>query len=131
MVRQQGGFTLMETIVALVVFSSVFVALYKGIEKGGGSIRRANMEATASTVALSRLASAGIEIPLHNGQTYTGEEDQFSWRMSIQQLAAPDGEIAARAKAAAFWVDVEVSWREGARRVLRSANYRSLKLGMR
>ncbi len=129
--RQQGGFTLMETIVALVVFSSIFVALYKGLEKGGSSIRQASMEAAASTLARSRLASAGIEFPLRNGQVYTGEDDRFSWRMSIRRVGVPDGEFAAQSKAAAYWVNVEISWREGARQVFRTANFKTLKLGSR
>ena len=131
MVRQQGGFTLMETIVALVLFSSIFVALYKGLEKGGVSIRQSGMEAAASTLALSLLASAGIENALENGQLYSGVEDRFAWRMSIRQAGGPDDRTAAPSKAATFWVDVEVSWREGARQELRTASYRTLKLGLR
>ncbi len=131
MIRQQGGFTLMETIVALVLFSSIFVALYKGLEKGGASIRQSRMEAAASTLALSLLASAGIEKSLENAQFLTGAEDRFSWTMNIRQASGLDALAAAPSKAATFWVDVEVSWRDGPRQELRTASYRTLKLGLR
>jgi prepilin-type N-terminal cleavage/methylation domain-containing protein len=131
MVRQQGGFTLMETIVALVLFSSIFIALYKGLEKGGASIRQSGMDAAASTLALSLLASAGVENALANGQVYSGVEDRFSWRMSVRQAGELDTAADASSKATTFWVDVEISWREGARQEPRTASYRTLKLGLR
>lgn len=128
--RRQGGFTLMETIVALVVFSSIFVALYQAISRGSRSIRHANRDAAATTLAFSRLASAGIETALKDGQEYSGEEDRFFWRMSVRRLGAPD-EVPSQTKAAVFVVVVEVNWRDGASQSARSLRFKTLKLGLR
>ena len=128
--RGQGGFTLMETIVALVVFSSVFVAMYQVIAGGSRSLRHANFDAAATTLALSRIASAGIETALKDGQEFSGRDDPFSWRVSVQRRADSD-DVASLPKVAAFWVNVEVNWREGALQTIRTVKFKTLKLGAR
>ena len=128
--RGQDGFTLMETIVALVVFSSVFVALYQAIAGGSQSLRHANLDGAATTLALSRIASAGIETALKDGQEFAGNENPFSWRVSVQRRADSE-DVASQPKIAAFWVDVEVNWREGALQTIRTVKFKTLKLGAR
>lgn len=128
--RAQGGFTLMETIVALVVFSSVFIAMYQAIAGGSRSLRHANLDAAATTLALSRIASAGIETALKDGQEFFGTEDPFSWRVSVQRRADAE-DVAPLPKVAAFWVNVEVNWREGALQTTRTVKFKTLKLGAR
>jgi prepilin-type N-terminal cleavage/methylation domain-containing protein len=129
--RGQGGFTLMETIVALVVFSSVFVAMYQAMAGGSRSLRHANLDAAATTLALSRMASAGIETALKDGQEFSGTEDPFWWRVSVQRRADDFDDVAPLPKVAAFWVNVEVNWREGTLQTIRTIKFKTLKLGAR
>ena len=138
--RRRGGtsgFSLIEVIVALVVFSSVFVALYRGLAGGGRAVQRANLEAQATRIAVSRLAVAGIGQPLADGQTYVGEDDRFSWRVSVQRYVDPaDAEqftlqrtFSGDATIRAFWVDVDVSWQAAGGARTDAVRLRTLKLG--
>lgn len=131
------GFSLIEVIVALVVFSSVFLALYRGIIGGGRAVQRANLEAEATRIAVSQLAAAGIVAPLVDGQSYTGEQDRYSWRISVQRYADPSEaeqftlqrSRSGKANVSGYWVDAEVSWRAGGLARLDAIRLRTLKLG--
>ncbi len=135
--RRAGGFSLIEVIVALAVFTSVFVALYRGITGGGRAVQRANLEAQATRIAVSRLAAAGIGASLSDGQAYTGEDDRYSWRVSVQRFVDPaepeqftlQRTFAREPQVSAFWVEAEVSWRAGALARIDVVRLRTLKLG--
>ena len=120
----------METIVALVLFSSVVVALYGGLIGAGRSIRLADQEAAATAVAVARLASAGVETPLAEGQEFTGENKGLRWRMTVERMVRPD-DPPLQSKLLAYWVTVDVTWGDGPATAARRVQMRTLKLGLK
>lgn len=127
--RRQRGTSLMEAIVALVLFSSVMVALYQAMAAGGRSIRRADQAVAATAVAVARLASAGIEVALADGQEMTGEENGFQWRMAVQRYAGTD-ERTAQSRLIAYLVTVDVTWSDRGP-TPRSVQLQTVKLGLK
>ncbi|MCL4766558.1 MAG: prepilin-type N-terminal cleavage/methylation domain-containing protein [Hyphomicrobiaceae bacterium] len=126
MARQEDGFTLIEIIVAIVVLSSVVVALLEGLSLGWRGARTAEMELAALSVAKARLASAGIETPLQEGRWTGTAADGFRWVVTAVREPAQDAPAAAPAR---YWVTVEVAWRAGPWSRTRSLELATLKLG--
>jgi prepilin-type N-terminal cleavage/methylation domain-containing protein len=123
--RFDSGFTLMETIVALVIFSSVFFAIYNGMAGGWRGVRQAKSDAAAINLARAKLAAAGVETALSDGTEDSGDEDGYSWHIGVQGYPLPD---AAQTELAAYWLSIEVNWRNTPISPLRSVTLRTLKL---
>ena len=115
---------------ALVVLSSVFLALYQAFAGGARGIRQANMNAAAVEIARAKLASVGIETALRDGLDASGTEDRYTWHLSAQRYVVP-ADQQPQSNVAAYWVDVEVSWRDGALQSLRTVHLRKLQLGLK
>ena len=122
------GFTLIETLVALALFAGIFAALSAGISGGSRGVRLARMDLTAAMLARAKLAAIGVEAPMADGQRESGEENGFTWGVSVQQYVRQDTEFR-ETEFKAYWVTVDVSWREGPIRPLRSIQLKGLKLG--
>lgn len=111
--RRQSGFTLVEIVVAFVLLSLVMVT---GFEIFSGGMRRAgDLEdrAQALVVAQSRLALAGLEQPLAEGQTQGESEDRrYRWTMSVAQFeeTLQDPAKASTSAHMLMRVDVRVAW---------------------
>ena len=130
MSRRQNGFTLFETIIALVVFSFAFVSFCRGLAGGSWSSRIANSEAAAMAVASAQLAAAGIETALKDVGDYNGVDGPYSWRVRFAPApVARDRD--ALSGVVGYWVDVDVIWREGPLQKPRTVQLRTLKLGFR
>ena len=124
---RQAGFTLMETIVALVVFAAVVVALERGTATGWRGLRLAQMDAGALALARARLASAGIDSELADESVQSGEEDRYEWRLAVRKYAPPEG-VAVPQRLAGYWVNVAVSWRDRPAGPPRTIELQTLKL---
>jgi general secretion pathway protein I len=123
--RGEEGFTLIETLVALIIMIGVATMLYRGFSGGLRAANTADEAEAALLVAQSRLAALGIEAPIATGEQ-EGRDGSVSWRVAVRPYAAAPDEAAAGPKA--FWATVTVAWQEkrGARRSLRLT---TLKLG--
>ena len=128
MADSDRGFTLVETLVALVLLGSVFAVLSNSFAGGMRGVRTARMDATATMLARAKLATAGTVSALSEGQDVVGSDAGFEWRVSAKPYQRPDTD-ARDTEPAAFWVTVDVSWREGATQQLRSVQLKGLKLG--
>jgi general secretion pathway protein I len=117
----EDGFTLMETLVALFIMISAATLLYRGFAAGMAAAGAADAQQAALTVAKSRLASAGPEIPLEPGH-YEGVEDGAAWAMDVRLYAGQEG------KPQAYWVTVTVNWQDRSARAPRSLHLTTLKL---
>jgi prepilin-type N-terminal cleavage/methylation domain-containing protein len=139
--RNQAGFTLIEMIIALALFSGVFVLLNQGLTANWQGKRRADQDVTAVALATAQLASAGIELPLVEGARTTGQQGVFSWELKIEKYVEPSEDAAKEFLAgdsarrtigpavAAYWVAIEVSWPSGPLQKPRTLRLRTLKLG--
>jgi len=121
----ESGFTLMETIVALVLFSSVFFVLYNGLAGGWRGVRFAASDTLAVRLARAKLAAAGVDSPLADGAEASGDEAGFEWRMEAHIYPQPDD---AQTDLTAYWVTVEVSWQDAPLSPTRSLKLKTLKI---
>jgi prepilin-type N-terminal cleavage/methylation domain-containing protein len=119
------GFTLMETLVALVIFVACYLLIHEGLSLGWRGVRLAQSETSALQVAQGRLAAAGFDEPLSDGQR-SGETDGYAWTMDIRR--EDRGRMPAASQLSAFWVTVAVSWRDRSERHARSVQLTTMKL---
>ncbi len=114
MARRDGGFTLIEALVATAVFALVLSALYQGIAIGWRGLKKAGAEDTARAVLSQHLASSGVETPLQAATT-NGTTDGVAWHAEIRpyrDTSLNAGETPPQAYQG-FWIIVTVRWREG------------------
>ena len=123
-----NGFTLIETLVALAIFAGVFAALSAGLAGGTRGVRLARMDQAATMLAKAKLAAVGVETLLADAQQETGETDGFTWLVSVRQHVRPDSDVR-KTEPKAYWVTVEVSWRDGPLLQRRTIQLQSLMLG--
>ena len=64
---REDGFTLMETIVALIIFVACYVLIQQVLSLGWRGVSASQGELGALHVAQMRLAAAGVEAPLAEG----------------------------------------------------------------
>ena len=122
--KAEAGFTLIETLVALACFASVFVAVQYGIAKAIRAARIADAEADALEVARSVLQTVGTAIPMKDMET--GETKGLPWKIHVYKYD-PQPPSDTPAKIQGYWVDVEVRWR-AASTAERTLDLKTLKL---
>lgn len=127
--RSEAGFTLMETIVALVIFTTVVIALERGSALGWRSIRLAESERDALALARAKLASAGIDTQLSDDLDETGKDNRFQWHLLARKYDAPEGTTLSP-RLTAYWVSVAVSWRDRPVGPPRSVELKTMKLAV-
>jgi general secretion pathway protein I len=69
--------------------------------------------AVATLIAESRLAAAGIDIPLRPGDTSGTEGERFAWTVSVQDYQPWPGYRSATKGVDAYRVTVTVEWPNG------------------
>jgi general secretion pathway protein I len=103
--RRAQGFTLLEVLVALIVFALVVGILAQILRTGLRQSATSETTATATLLARSQLARVGTELPIEVGSV-EGEADGMHWRTAIT-LAAPPKE---QSELAGYRVEVTVAW---------------------
>ncbi|MGZ5032107.1 MAG: type II secretion system protein [Usitatibacter sp.] len=128
-----SGFTLIEVVVAFVLLSIVLAIAFEIFSNG---LRRAgdlDDYSSALVVAQTRLALAGAEEALKEGQTQGETEDRrFHWVVSItnSEFSAVEPGKVAPGGYALYRVEVKVAWR-GADAREHSMSLATLGLGQR
>lgn len=116
-VPRSGGFTLLELLLAFVVFALSFATV---LEILSGSLRntvRARHYSEAALTAQSLMDQVGLEIPLVMGYQGSGEEGDYHWEIDIFQYAglAEGFDVVALAELTQIellQVELQVSWGE-------------------
>jgi prepilin-type N-terminal cleavage/methylation domain-containing protein len=128
--RPDSGFTLVETLAGLVIFAAALLVAYQSFSAGWRGYRLAEAEAAAVSFAQSRLAAAGVEAPLVEGQRQHQTEEGLTWMIDVRRYGQSDEERFETAQSAldGFWITVEVSWREGRFQTPRQVSLTTLKL---
>ena len=112
---RNGGFTLLELLLAFVVFALGFATV---LEILSGSMRntvRARHYSEAALTAQSLMDQVGLEIPLQQGSSANGEAGEYKWELDISSYA-DSGEnalsvgLAELTSIELLQVDLAISW---------------------
>ena len=101
------GFTLLEILVALVIFALAFGVLAQIMQTGLRQSTVAQSLAGATSLARSELARVGIEVPLQVGAV-EGESEGLRWQTEIELVEEPSEDQSL----ALYQVQVTVAWGE-------------------
>lgn len=124
------GFTLLEVMLAFVIFALSFATVLEIMAGSMQSIRRANDETEVALVAQTLMDQVGIEIPLEESE-FTGEEmDRYRWQLGIYMYGSNDEdiyvqELAEMSGIALYQVTLDIEWDAG--RQVRSSHFSTIR----
>jgi len=124
-----SGFTLIETLVALVIFVAGYLLIYQSVSLGWRGAQVARTESAALRLAQARLAAAGVEARLQEGEQSGRTLDGYSWTMRTQHYHRPG--VDGSERLAGYWVTITVSWDGGVLHPARSLQLKTLRLAGR
>jgi general secretion pathway protein I len=84
---RRQGFTLVEVVVALVIFGLAFAVLARIVQTGVLQSGRAEAMTTATLLARSQLARIGADVPVAEGELEGDAGGGFRWRIVIRPAA--------------------------------------------
>src|SRR5512132_936752 len=79
------GFTLIEVVVALLIFGLAFAVVARIIQTGVFQSGRADAMTTATLLARSQLARIDADVPVAEGELDGDAGDGFHWRIVIRR----------------------------------------------
>jgi prepilin-type N-terminal cleavage/methylation domain-containing protein len=123
-----SGFTLIETLVALVIFVAGYLLVHHSVSVAWRGAQVAWAESAALRLAHARLAAAGVEVRLGEGEVAGETDDGFRWTLRTERYRRPGSDGVAE-RIAGYWVTVTVRWDGGVLQPARSLQLTTLKLG--
>lgn len=133
--RSSRGFTLLEVMLAFVIFALSFASVLEIMAGSMRGIRRASDDAQTALLAQSIMDSVGIEIPLEEGGYNGVELDRFQWQLDIYPFIPGDvneyaQDLAEVSGIELYKVVLDVEWETGNRpRNMRFSTIRSVLAG--
>lgn len=115
--RRNGGFTLLELLLAFMVFALSFATVMEILSGSMRNTVRARHYTEAALTAQSVMDQVGVEIPLEPGFMIKGESGDYRWELEIYEYQGAEGEfnaveLAELTQIALLQVDLYVSWGE-------------------
>jgi general secretion pathway protein I len=110
---RQTGYTLIEVLVAFMILALALTVLMRIFSGGLRNVSVSSDYAMATLIAESRLAAAGIDVPLRPGETSGTEGERFEWTLSVQDYQPRPGYRSAAKGVDAYRVTVTVEWPNG------------------
>jgi general secretion pathway protein I len=105
--RDQGGFTLLEVLLAFAILSVAVVAVIQGFAQGLRLLKTAGDHQQA--VLLADQKTRELVVPVEGRDQ--GKEGSFDWERTVTVVPAPDlTRTPATAKWHVYRIDVKVSW---------------------
>ena len=110
-----AGFTLLEVLLAFVIFALSFAVILEILSGSMLSTTRARTYSEAALLAQSLVDMVGTDIPLEEGSMAGEAPGGYDWVLSIS-LYQPEFdddrvlELAEFSGTTLFWVDLEVGW---------------------
>lgn len=115
------GFTLLEVMLAFVVFALSFAAVLEIMAGSMRSVMRASDDTDVALLAQSLMDNVGSEIPIEEG-TFSGTSmDKYNWQLEIYFYASVDGdensvltqELADMSGIELYTIDLNIDWQAG------------------
>jgi general secretion pathway protein I len=123
--RQALGFTLIEVLLALVVFSLSFGLILETLGTASRNVRVADDVGRVALLAQNQLDLVGIEQEIKPG-TFSGKLDEtYRYEMVISEYRPEDTTVAETVQIKLFRLDMDVKWGEG--RNARTEHFSSLR----
>lgn len=112
---RSGGFTLLEVLLAFVIFALSFVSILEILAGSMRSTTRARTYSEAALLGQSLVDMVGSDIPLEEGSVSGEAPGGYHWQLSItsyqpQYADDPVLELAELSGTLLYWVDLEVEW---------------------
>jgi general secretion pathway protein I len=113
-VRRQGGFTLVEVIVAFAILSLAVVVAVQGFAQGLRLLKLSGDHQRAILIADQKMR----EVVMPKEGRETGTEGAYAWERVVKAVPAPELEVPGRAETwHVYEVTVHVGWEESRRTV--------------
>jgi prepilin-type N-terminal cleavage/methylation domain-containing protein len=111
------GFTLVEVVVALLIFGLTFAVLARIVQTGVLQSARAETMTTATLLARSQLARIGVDVPVAAGELEGDAGGGFHWRIVVRraELEGDQDDPATNQVVLPYQVEVTIAWGEGTR----------------
>jgi prepilin-type N-terminal cleavage/methylation domain-containing protein len=115
--ERRRGFTLVEVVVALLIFGLAFAVLARIVQTGVLQSARAKTMTTATLLARSQLARIGVDVPVAAGELEGDAGGGFRWRIVVRRAALEGGQDdpATDQLVLPHQVEVTIAWGEGTR----------------
>ena len=114
------GFTLVEVMLAFVVFALSFATVLEIMAVSMRSVTRANNDTEIALFAQSMMDLVGTDIPLEEGQFSGTGLDRYQWQLDIYPYVSTSAEDRSQELAelngtALFRIDLDINWTTGQR----------------
>jgi general secretion pathway protein I len=106
--KQKGGFTLIETLVAFAILALAMSQLLAAAGGGAQNDSRADFLLRAMRLGQSQLAALGVDGPIQQGETSGRYDDGLYWSLKVEPhrtLKSPTGDSVV----ASFWTRLTIS----------------------
>ena len=118
--HRSRGFTLLEVMLAFVVFALSFATVLEIMAGSMRAVGRAGDDTEIALIAQSIIDSVGKEIPLAEGEFSGTELDGYQWQMGIKPYQPTEGnerilELADGNLTQLLRIDLDINWMQGHR----------------
>ena len=128
--KSSSGFTLLEVMLAFVIFALSFAAVLEIMAGSMRGVRRASDETQTALLAQSIMDQVGTEIPLAEGGFNGIEMDRFQWQLDIypyfpDEVDTSTPDLAEMSGIKLYQVVLDVEWETGGR--LRNVQFSTIR----
>jgi len=121
---RSGGFTLLEVMLAFVIFALSFAVVLEIVAGSMRSVARANDDTEVALLAQTLMDQVGTEIPVEEGAYSGNSMDRYNWNMQLTLYDSEDApekggmtttELAELSGVELYRVDLDIDWETGQR----------------
>ena len=116
--RTSRGFTLLEVMLAFVIFALSFATVLEIMAASMRSVRRTSDDTEVALLAQSVMDLVGTEIPIETGEFNGVGMDRYRWQLGIYLYESSSEdvntlELAEMSGVELYWIDLNIDWKSG------------------